>query len=59
MLLAPPPGQQYRDTRSLALVPEDGLELDPLDLDIARALAAGDLVPVKAPGKPAAKPAQE
>jgi hypothetical protein len=48
MLLRPPPGQQYRDTRSLQLVPEDGTELDPSDLDVARALEAGDLVPAEA-----------
>jgi hypothetical protein len=49
----PPPGQQYRDTRSLQLVPEDGTELDPSDLDVARALEAGDLVPATKTGRKA------
>jgi hypothetical protein len=53
MLLRPPPGQQYRDTRSLQLVPEDGTELDPSDLDVARALEAGDLVPATKTGRKA------
>lgn len=44
MLLAPPPGQQYRHTRTRQLVPADGLDLDPDDLDIARAIRDGDLV---------------
>ena len=54
MFLKPPPGQQYRDTRTRELVPETGLEFDVLDLDVARALEVGDLVPVN-PKKTSAK----
>lgn len=51
MLLAPRPGQQYRDTVTKQLVPAEGFEADPTNLDIARALACGDLeevIPAKA-----------
>lgn len=48
MLLKPPPGQQYRDTATKQLVDPEGFEADPNDLEIARALECGDLVPVNA-----------
>lgn len=48
MLVAPPPGRKYRDTVTRQLVPADGYEVDPTDLDISRALACGDLVEVTA-----------
>lgn len=45
--LKPPPGAQYRDTVTKQLIdPELGFEADDTDLDVARALAVGDLVPV-------------
>lgn len=56
MLVAPRPGFQYRDTRTLQLVPAEGYEADPTDLDIARALACGDLVEVSAKAAKAAAP---
>ena len=67
MQVAPRPGFQYRDTNSLALVPPEGFDADPNDLDIARALACGDLVAVTddlAPASakkaaPAAAPAKD
>lgn len=46
MLLAPRPGHHYRDTRSKQLVPKEGAQLDPTDLDVARAIDCGDLLPV-------------
>ncbi|MBS0363675.1 MAG: hypothetical protein JSR98_20055 [Proteobacteria bacterium] len=52
MLLAPPPGRKFRRTDTKTLVAADGDELDPNNLDIARALEDGDLVEVK-PAKPA------
>lgn len=56
MLLKPPAGGVYRDTADLKLVPADGKDLDPTHLDVSRALADGDLVPVhpKKAGKSAA-----
>lgn len=55
MLLAPRPGFQYRDTVTKQLVPEAGMELDPADFDVHRALECGDLVEVKVNSK--SKPA--
>lgn len=54
MLLAPRPGFKYRHTVTKALVPDEGFEADPHDLDIARALACGDLEPVN-PARKAVK----
>jgi hypothetical protein len=48
MRVAPRPGFKYRDTRTQQLVPAEGYEADPADLDVARALACGDLIEVKA-----------
>lgn len=47
MFVAPRPGFQYRHTQSRQLVPTDGFEADPTDIDIDRALACGDLVEVE------------
>lgn len=51
MLLAPRPGCQYRDTVTKQLLPPEGVELDEKNLDVARALACGDLVAPPKPGK--------
>lgn len=56
MLLAPKPDFKYRDTATKQLVPAEGFDADPNDLDIARALAVGDLVPVET-AEPAASKA--
>jgi hypothetical protein len=56
MLVAPPPGRKYRDTVTRALVPDEGFEADPNDLDIARALACGDLVELDAAAAAEAAP---
>jgi hypothetical protein len=53
MLLAPKPGFQYRDTVTLQLVPPEGMELDETNLDVARAIACGDLVEPPPPAKAA------
>ena len=56
MHLKPPPGAVYRDTRTRELVPPEGRDFDPNDLDVVRALADGDLIPVSAaPAKGPAK----
>lgn len=47
MLVAPRPGRLYRDPVTKQLVPAEGFEADPADLDTDRALACGDLVPVQ------------
>lgn len=52
MLLAPRPGCQYRDTVTKQLVPPEGVEMSETNLDVARALACGDLAEVEPP-KPA------
>lgn len=50
MLLKPRPGCQYRRTDTFALVdPDAGFDADPTNLDIARQLRRGDLVPVNPP----------
>lgn len=46
MLVRPGPGLKYRDTVTKLIVPDDGFDADPMNLDIARALACGDLVEV-------------
>lgn len=48
MLLAPKSGFQYRDTVTKQLVPPEGAEMDETNLDVARAIACGDLVLIKA-----------
>lgn len=55
MFVAPQPGCQYRDTRTKQLVPVDGFEADEKDLDVARAVACGDLVEVERPAPEAAE----
>ena len=56
--LQPPEGQSYRDPATRKLVPAEGQLFDPTDLDVARAIACGDLVhPPKA--AKASKPASE
>lgn len=50
MQLKPRPGCQYRRTDTKQLVdPDLGFAADPADLDIARHLRRGDLVPVIPP----------
>lgn len=59
MHLKPPPGAAYRDTRTRELVPPEGKDFDPNDLDVARAIADGDLIPVDAKAaKASAKPSE-
>lgn len=48
MHLQPRPGHAYRDTLTNQLTPAEGAEFDPANLDVARAIADGDLVPTKA-----------
>lgn len=50
MRLKPRPGCQYRRTDTFELVdPETGFDADLTNLDIARQLRRGDLVPVNPP----------
>jgi hypothetical protein len=50
------PGLCVRDPRTRQPIGPDGVEVGPHDLDFARMLADGDVVPLTAPA--AAKPAQ-
>lgn len=56
MFVRPQPGMSYRHTQTMQLVPSEGFEADPSDLDINRALACGDLVAAASPAEPAPAP---
>lgn len=47
MFLKPPHGREYRDPATKDLIPHAGRQFDPNNLDVARALRDGDLVPVQ------------
>lgn len=55
MRVKPASGLQVRDPATLQLLPDEGFELDPTNLDHARLYATGDLVDDDTPaetGKP-------
>ncbi len=54
--LMPREGHAYRDPTTQALIPPEGAMFDPNDLDTARAIACGDLVPAKAAKAAKAEP---
>jgi hypothetical protein len=53
MRVIPAPGLQFRDPRTKRLIPPEGVDVEPTNLDFVRALECGDVVEVKA--GPAAK----